>query len=97
MSDILGAVLRLHRSSFVVAIMGARQVGRTTLAVETIKQPIPPRERFALHLEVAIAAWAGDECVLAPYLSEPIQCWQTGRRGDRVDTQGDASRDEPNR
>jgi uncharacterized protein len=45
----LNAVQRLLRQFPVVAILGARQVGKTTLALEILKQAKSPGERFDLE------------------------------------------------
>ena len=46
----LAAVLRLLRQFPIVAILGARQVGKTTLALEILKRAKPPGERFDLRI-----------------------------------------------
>ena len=45
----LAAVLRLLGQFPIVAILGARQVGKTTLALEILKRTKPPGERFDLE------------------------------------------------
>ncbi len=45
----LNAVRRLLRQFPVVAILGVRQVGKTTLALEILKRTKPPGERFDLE------------------------------------------------
>ncbi len=45
----LAAVLRLLRQFPIVAILGARQVGKTTLALEILKRTKPSGERFDLE------------------------------------------------
>lgn len=61
----LAAVGRLLRQFPIVAILGARQVGKTTLALEILKQIRPPGERFDLEDPADLARLSDAKLALA--------------------------------
>ncbi len=61
----LTAVGRLLRQFPIVAILGARQVGKTTLALEILKQTKPPGERFDLEDPADLARLSDAKLALA--------------------------------
>ncbi|MFH1420181.1 MAG: ATP-binding protein [Planctomycetota bacterium] len=61
----LAAVQRLLRQFPVVAILGARQVGKTTLALEILKQTKRPSERFDLEDPADLARLSDAKLALA--------------------------------
>jgi uncharacterized protein len=61
----LAAVLRLLRQFPVVAILGARQVGKTTLAMEILKRARLPSERFDLEDPADLARISDAKLALA--------------------------------
>jgi predicted AAA+ superfamily ATPase len=61
----LAAVRRLLRQFPIVAILGARQVGKTTLALEILKQIRPPGERFDLEDPADLARLSDAKLALA--------------------------------
>ena len=61
----LTALRRLLRQFPIVAILGARQVGKTTLALEILKQLKPPGERFDLEDPADLARLSDAKLALA--------------------------------
>jgi predicted AAA+ superfamily ATPase len=61
----LAAVLRLLRQFPIVAILGARQVGKTTLALEILKRAKPSGERFDLEDPADLARLSDAKLALA--------------------------------
>jgi hypothetical protein len=61
----LTALRRLLRQFPIVAILGARQVGKTTLALEILKQTKPPGERFDLEDPADLARLSDAKLALA--------------------------------
>ncbi|MEW6252573.1 MAG: AAA family ATPase [Planctomycetota bacterium] len=61
----LAAVEGLLRQFPIVAILGARQVGKTTLALQILKQAQPPGERFDLEDPADLARLADARLALA--------------------------------
>ena len=61
----LAAVMNLLRQFPIVAILGARQVGKTTLALEILRQTKPPGERFDLEDPADLARLSDAKLALA--------------------------------
>ena len=61
----LATVLRLLRQFPIVAILGARQVGKTTLALEILKRAKPSGERFDLEDPADLARLSDAKLALA--------------------------------
>lgn len=61
----LAAVRRLLRQFPIVAILGARQVGKTTLALEILERTKPPGERFDLEDPADLARLSDAKLALA--------------------------------
>ncbi len=61
----LADVRRLLRQFPIVAILGARQVGKTTLALKILRQTKPPGERFDLEDPADLARLSDPKLALA--------------------------------